>query len=548
MKADLLIVNASVWTGWPAQPRARAIGLRGDQIVFVGSSDEASGLQATRTIDAAGRSVLPGFIDNHQHLFFASAELDNLAAEHLLEYPALEQAILAHAHATPEREWVCVSHVQYSALPQDGLTRQHLDRLVPARPLLLMDYSYHTAWANTRALELAGLLHGAHGGPGSKIVQDEHGTATGELREPSAFAAVLALTGGWGRATHAYTHGQETVGGSGEQSADRQMIVRGLERNASLGITSVQNMDGDAYQLGLYRQLEQEGRLSARVSVPLMVRPDTSVAALRDMAALSHSFQGDWVRSGRLKFFMDGVIENGQAFMLEPYAALPGRGAPLFSAEAFEELACEGDRLGLQLGIHAIGDAALRRTLDGLEAARRLNGARDSRHRIEHLETVHPDDLQRLAALGVTASMQPGHVPGTGLVPLSPWLEAVGPARWATAFPWRDLKRTGARLTFGSDWPIISQNPLLGLRAALTRTPWQPGDPDQRLTLDEALHAYTSESAAAEFMEHRKGSLRPGHLADVVMLSAGLDTTAPERLADVAVDLTVAGGRVVYER
>ena len=551
MKLDTLIVNASVWTGDPAQPRAEALGLLGDQVAFVGSGGEARALRAARTIDAAGRSVLPGFIDNHQHLFFASAELDNLSVQGAHDFPALQAAVREYAHASPQREWLCVSHVQYGALPAGGLKRQHLDALSPGRPLVLMDYSYHTAWANTRALELAGLLHGGHSGPGSEIVRDGSGAASGELREPDAFGPVLALTGTWGRATRAYTHGGSGEAAPQHLAADQAVVARGLAHLASLGITSLQNMDGDAHQFALYRRMEAEHTLSARVSVPLMVRPDTAPGDLSALAELSLRYHSDWVRGGRLKFFMDGIVENGQAFMLSPYATLPGHGAPLFGAEQFAELATQGDRLGLQLGIHAIGDAAVRRTLDGLAAARRRNGPRDARHRIEHIETIHPQDLPRLAELGVTASMQPGHVPGTGEVPLSPWLETVGPGRWATAFPWRTLRRLGTRLTFGSDWPIISPDPVVGLRAALTRQPWQPGDPDQRLTLDEALHAYTTASAAAEFMEHRKGTLKVGYLADVVMLSRALDDidhTDPADFGDVRAELTIAGGRVVYER
>lgn len=547
---DTLIVGARVWTGDPARPRAEVIGLRGDRIAFVGTQSDAQGRRGpqTRVIETRGGTLMPGFIDDHQHLFFGSAELDNLLVEDVHSFAALGEAIGRYAAAHPELPCIGVSHVQYDALPAGGLlTRQQLDALVPDRPLVLMDYSYHTVWANTVALERGGRLHGGVSGPGSLIVRAPDGTASGELREPDAFGPVLALTGAWGRATRAYTHGQAPPDRE-QREADARTLQRGLANCARLGITSVHNMDGDPYQLELLAQLERDGLLTARVSLPYMMRPDTPLSALNEAAEWPRRFSGDRLRTGRIKLFMDGIIESHTALMLEDYADLPGScGGALFEAEHFAELAVAADALGLQIGVHAIGDGAVRRTLDGLERARAVNGARDSRHRIEHIELLDPQDLPRFAALGVTASVQPGHVPGAGLVPLEAWTAAVPRAKWGWAFPWRALRESGARVVFGSDWPIIDANPMLGLRAALTRPLWAEDLPDQRPTLDQALAAYTSGPAHAEFMDHAKGMLREGMLADLVLLSHDLHATPPEQFGEVRAELTICGGDVVFE-
>ena len=206
----------------------------------------------------------------------------------------------------------------------------------------------------------------------------------------------------------------------------------------------------------------------------------------------------------------------------------------------------EADRLGLQVLVHAVGDAAVRRTLDGFAEARRINGPRDSRHRVEHIEVIHPDDLPRFADLGVIASMQPIHAPLSGQ-DADVWLARIGPNRWGRSFAWRSLREMGAKLVFGSDWPVASQNPLIGVQSTLTRQPWADGLPHHRQTLDEALLSYTRDAAFAEFQEDRKGQIRVGLLADLVLLSADITRTLPDNLMDVSPRLTMVGGRVVFE-
>jgi predicted amidohydrolase YtcJ len=355
------------------------------------------------------------------------------------------------------------------------------------------------------------------------------GLASGELREPDAYGSITALLP------------------RPDAARKRAMLHRGLGQAARFGITSIHNMDGDAEQIALYAALEDMGELTLRIYCPYDIKPDTPPEALVEAAALRDVYRSEMVRGGGVKFFMDGVIESYTALLLEAYAERPGYlGDANFSAERFARMATEADRLGLQIFVHAIGDAAVRRTLDGFEAAQQANGRRDTRHRVEHIELIHPDDLPRFAALGVVASMQPLHAP-TAAGPGEPWPLRVGSERWGRSFAWRTVREAGARLVFGSDWPVVSQNPLLGIHGALTRVPWAPGQPTQVQTLLDTLAAYTCDAAYAEFQEASKGQLRAGMLADLVLLSGDITEVPPEAIKEIQVALTLCNGRIVYE-
>jgi hypothetical protein len=309
-------------------------------------------------------------------------------------------------------------------------------------------------------------------------------------------------------------------------------------------------MDGDAAQMARYSAWEEQGKLSLRVWITYSVKPETPFEALADEAAvLAARYRKGMVRSGCVKFFMDGVIDSFTGFMLQPYALRPDTcGEVLWSAEKFDRYAVEADRLGLQIVVHAIGDAAIRRTLDGYAAARRANGPRDSRHRIEHIEVLHPDDLPRLRELDVVASMQPLHASRPDRDYFMFWTEIVGRKRWRHAFPWRDVHGAGVPLTFGSDWPIVSMDPYRGLEAVINRRPWAEGLPNQALDLTRALEGYTRVPAWVEFQEHEKGQLARGMFADLVLLDADLFALEGEQIAKVQPVLTMCDGKVVFDR
>lgn len=531
--ADLLVTNARVYTVDESNPWAEAVAVRGNRIAFVGSAADAEMWQGpqTRVIDGAGRTLLPGFIDSHFHLLHGSLKLDDLDLETVTDLDDLAGRVRAHAEAHPDREWVLGYQVRYNMIGKEqSLDRHFLDAIVADRPVLLQAFDAHTSWANTVALERAGILHGRDLPPGHEIVMDpETGMATGELREPEATKPVRNLV----------------PPPSAEQK--RALLKKGLARAASLGLTGVHNMDGDTEQIELYAALEDLGEMTLRVYVPYSVRPETPVEALDEAAEWAECYQGSHVRSGAVKYFMDGVLESTTALMIDDYADAPGnRGAALFTAEHFNKMAAESDRRGLQIFVHCCGDGAVQRTLDGYEHVRAVNGPRDSRHRVEHIEVIHPDDIGRFAELDVIASMQPLHgsvMPSDDNV----WANRAGPQRWALSFAWQTLREAGAHLAFGSDWPVVSMDPMLGIHRGLNRQLWQPGDPDQRQSLEDLIVGYTADAAYAEFQENEKGRIRMGMLADLVLLSADLFETPVEAVAEVRPVLTVCDGRVVYE-
>ncbi|MER9340903.1 amidohydrolase [Mesorhizobium sp. M0601] len=549
--ADLIVTNARVLTMDEGNPTAEAVAIKDGNILAVGDRRTIEALKgpATKIIDAQGGSVVPGFIEAHMHLFGGAAELDNLHLQGVHGFDALSDAIRAYAAARPNAKLLLGAGVDYTILSkEEPVTRHHLDRIIADRPFAMSASDHHTMWANTKALKLAGILHGKQLGPGNEIVMGADGLAAGELREGEAFGPILELSGQNRVRLGLATGGEpEPYPSAAEVAADRDLMHRGLEWCARHGITSIQNMDGNLYQLELLAGLEQEGRLLCRTKIPFHFKNFMTLDKLEKASSMANSYRSEWLSSGMVKMFYDGVLEGWTAVMVDDYADRPGwRGEPLFTPEHFAEVAVEADRRGLQIAVHSIGDGAVRAVLDGYEAARRKNGRRDSRHRVEHIEVTTAADVPRFAELGVIASMQPPHPPGAMDFPLEPTLSRIGRERWPLSYAWRTLKQAGAHVVFASDWPVSRVDPILGIQAAVLRKPWAEGDPDQSFSLLEALAGYTVEGAYAEFMEHRKGRLKPGYLADLVVLSADIEATEPASLHKVRPVSTICGGKITY--
>ncbi len=549
--ADTIVTNARILTMDPDRPRADAVALAGNEILAVGSAETVADLRgaATRTIDAGGNTVVPGFNDAHVHLFVGAAELDNLQLGGVEGLEALKSAMQAFAAANPDETILQAQGADYTILGGERITRQVLDSILPDRPFIMFAADHHTAWANTAALKAADLLHGRELGVGNEIVMGEDGLAAGELREGQAFAPVMELSNAGNR----FRLGLETGGEPdpaptpAERAHDLALMRRGLAHCAQHGITSIQNMDGNLYQLDLLAEIDREEGLPVRVRVPFHFKNFMELDALDVADEMHRRYRSERLRSGFVKLFMDGVIDSWTAVMIEDYADKPGVNCdPLFDPARFAEIATEVDRRGLQIAVHAIGDGAVRIVLDGYEAARRANGVRDSRHRIEHIEVVHPDDIPRFAGLGVGASMQPIHAPGTGF-PLEPTINQIGRARWPYSYAWQTLRETGARLIFATDWPVSPLDPLACLKAAVARKRWDDDGPDQRQSLGDALASYTRDGAWIEGMEARKGMLKPGMLADLAILSADIEAIDPQALDTVGAATTIADGRVTHE-
>jgi hypothetical protein len=504
----------------------------------------------TRMIDAGLNTVMPGIIESHLHIFGGSVELSALMINEISGFQAIADSIHQHAAKHPKAKLVIAYGAAHASFGDQPITRQLLDRIIPNRPLALYCFDHHTMWANTKALEITGLLNGKALPPGNEIVMASDGTATGELREAAAFSPILAMTETGGREMLGMTTGRPPAppASAAERNADRDTIRKGLAYCASLGITSIQNMDGNLYQIELLDELLKAGELGVRAEIPFHQIPGFEVEAVREAVEWKRQYNGDMLHAGRIKLFMDGVLESLTALMLEDYPGHRGvTGAPNFTAEKFNVIAVLADSLGLQLTVHAIGDGGVRRTLDGFEAARKANGKRDSRHRIEHIELIDRADVTRVAELGVIASLQPIvglGVPGNAQEPCR---SRIAPEKLPFAYAWQTLRETGATVAFSSDWPVSPLNPFQGMQAAMTSKPLAPGLPEQKQSLADTLDAYTRAGAYCEFREDRKGMLKDGYLADVVLLDRDIEKTDAAEIATIRPRMTICDGKVSYE-
>ena len=555
--ADLIIENCRSWPSLTEGGATDAIAIRDGRIVALGAEARALRGASTRVLDAGGAWALPGLVESHIHIFSGGATLRAIDCSACHDPGTLGAAIRAADRAQPGDFMLTGFACRYHIVAGRNLTRHDLDAILPDRPLYLTAPDFHCAWVNTAALRLAGILEGGDAGPGARVVMGKDGLATGELVEFGAMTLVKR---------HGPTGGREDMGLRGdmpvttpsaaERAHDRQLIRDSLDWCARNGLTSVVSMDGNDWQAEILRELAEADELPVRVSSPLVLTsrqgPEHVAQALPWgpglQAETALGRRGDMLRFGRIKMFMDGVMDTYTGLLVDPYADRPDeRGAPLFPPDLFAALCTEADRLGLQISVHAVGDGAVRATLDGFEAARRANGARDARHRIEHIELLHPDDLPRMKDLGVTASMQPTHPPGLAGWPLEPMISSIiGEARWPWAYPWRTVHEAGVPLAFSTDWPVTPIDPLTAIHCALARQPWGPGMPDQRLSLDDTLAAYSTAGARAEFAEGRRGRIAIGMQADLTLLSG--DLAALAEAPDAArVRATICDGTVVFE-
>jgi predicted amidohydrolase YtcJ len=383
---------------------------------------------------------------------------------------------------------------------------------------------------------------------GHEVVMGDDGTATGELREFEAFGPVLALGGDAHLQLGIATGGEPDPWPDADTMArDKEKVAAGLAHCAAHGITSMVNMDGNRYTCELLAQMQAEGRLTARVVVPFHMKPHMDLSELERASAMARDYTGDWVRSGFVKMFMDGVVDSRTAYMLTDYPGVPGhRAEPLFEPERFKSVCTEIDRRGLQIAVHAIGDGAVRTTIDGYEAAQQANGRRDSRHRIEHIELIDRADIPRLGALGITASVQPPHPPGVMDFPISSMETVYHRDRWRDAYLWKTLKDHGAPVAYASDWPVTDVSVMRGIQAALTRVPYD-GATDERLSLMETLHAYTAGGAWAGHLDDLTGTLRAGMAADLVLIDGDIESIAADQIGTTDIALTVAGGKITHQ-
>jgi hypothetical protein len=529
--ADLVVTNGRVFTVDPSRPVAEALAVVGERIVAVGPRAEIEAWRGPKTevIDAGGRLVLPGFDDSHVHFYDGSAKLAQVKLKDARSPEELARRIAAQAKTLPKGEWVLGGTWDDQAFERPRLpARQDVDALTPETPVFVDRYDGHMALANGVALRLAGITRATEAPPGGEIVRDAAGEPTGVLKD-----AAMGLV--------------YRVVPPPSAEARLRAIRAGLRHAASLGITSVQDMGPAPEDVAAYAELLERGELTLRVSAAPLETGWEDQARL----GLRRAFGSPWLRLGAVKGFADGSLGSATAFFFEPYTDDPSKSGLLSDEmqpiEAMRERLVKADAAGLQLCIHAIGDRAISIVLDLFGDVLKANGPRDRRWRIEHAQHMAPPDFARLARLGVIASVQPYHAVDDGR-----WAEErIGSRRAKTTYAFRSFLDARVRLALGTDWPVAPLDPMATLHAAVTRATLdgkRPGGwvPEQKITLAEAIEAYTAGAAYAEFQEKDKGRLVPGQLADLVILSEDVFAVPAERIQDVRAGTTIVGGRVVY--
>ncbi|MEO8347995.1 MAG: amidohydrolase [Acidobacteriota bacterium] len=531
-RADLVLLSAKIWTGETARPQATALAARGGRIVAVGSDSDVGKLRGPKTVvvDGKGRRVVPGFIDSHTHMSMGGFNLLAVDLRHTKDPADFTRKLAAFAKTRPAGLWMTDGAWDHQVWADPVLpTRAMLDSATGDRPTCLSRTDGHMAVCNSRALALAKVSRETLDPPGGVIVRDARGEPTGLLKD-AAMDLVWAV---------------RPARTSAEVEEALSTAVRHAAEN---GVTSVQDLPGNAGDLDAWEVLRREGKLTVRVDY----RPSLSAwEEARDRRARMKN--DEWLRIGGVKGYVDGSLGSSTAMFFEPYSD-DSKTSGVYASEAIpleklESRVAAADAAGLQVEVHAIGDRANAEILDVFERVAKKNGPKDRRFRIEHAQHLRAADIPRFAKLGVIASMQPYHAIDDGR-----WAQKrIGLERSRTTYAFRSLLDAGALLAFGSDWDVAPLSAITGIDAAVNRRTLDGKNPkgwipEQRVRVEEALRAYTSSAAHAGFAEKEKGSLAVGKLADFVVLSGDILSIAPGEISDARVDATVVGGRIVYSR
>jgi len=521
--ADLVLVNGKIWTVNPAQPAVEAVACRGGRIVAVGSTAAIRGLagSSTKAVDLRGKLVVPGFNDAHLHFYQGGSELASVQLRTSRTQAEFRDRMAAYAARLPKGRWITGGQWDHENWKPANLpTRQLIDPVTGDHPVLVSRLDGHMALANSLALKMAGITRATPDPPGGTIVRDASGEPTGVLKD-AAMGPVARL-----------------IPSPGEEEA-LESVRAGLRYAARNGITSVQDMSASPRVYGLYDQLRQRGDLTVRIYGARPLITWRRVAASGD----------EQLRMGILKGFADGSLGSTTALFFAPYLDAPGTtglaAGEMIPESRMRENIVGADKAGLQIAIHAIGDKANHLILNMYEQA---GGGRDRRFRIEHAQHLAAADIPRFGRLRVIASMQPYHAIDDGR-----WAEKrIGAERAKGTYAFRSLLDSGAVLAFGSDWPVAPAEPLMGIYAAATRRTLDgrhPGGwvPEQKISVAEAIHAFTMGSAMASFEEKIKGSIEPGKLADFAVLSDDILSIDPVKIEKTRVVMTICGGKIVYQ-
>ncbi len=530
--ADLIIRHAKIWTVDKNRPTAQAVAVLGDRIMAVGSNEDVAAWQGgnTRTIDASGKLLLPGFNDSHVHFVDGGLALDRVQLNDATSAEEFARRIAERVRKTPKGGWVTGGDWDETKwTPAAMPSKELIDPLSPDTPVFVSRYDGHMALANSVTLRLAGITAQTPDPPGGVIVHDAHGNPTGALKD-AAMDYVFKV--------------------AAPLSHDERLraVKRALAHAASLGVTSVQHMNPEYADIAVYSELLERGELTARIyAAPLIPGVDDQIKI-----GIRHAFGGPFLRIGSLKAYADGSLGSSTAYFFEPFSNQPNnRGLlsdEMHPVSLMQDRMMKADAAGLQICTHAIGDQGISIILDLYSEVVKAHSESDRRFRIEHAQHMAAKDFDRFAQLHVIASVQPYHAIDDGR-----WAEErIGHDRASRTYAFRTFLNHDVRLAFGTDWNVAPLNPMLGLYAAVTRATLDGKNPsgwfpEQKLTVAEAVEAYTMGSAYAEFQEKDKGSITPGKLADMVLLSDDIFTIDPVKIRDIRTTTTWVGGKVVWD-
>jgi predicted amidohydrolase YtcJ len=535
-KADLVIINGKILTIDKDNPIAEAVAIKGEEIIAVGKTSEISLLIekcCTKVIDASGRLVIPGFNDAHVH--FGPLDPDYVELRYTNDPSVITQKVKDQVEKSRPGELIRGGHWEHEMfIDKKWPAKELIDKVSPNNPVMLSRADGHSVLVNSYILKASKITKDTPDPFGGVIQKDPvTGEPTGILKEN---AAELIITG---EVKPSRTEAEE---------ASRQWkgYLLALKEARELGVTSVQ-VPGAA-DFTAYEKLQNDGELTCRIDIGRSLTADTAILEKYLKLEKRYPREANWIRFGYLKGFMDGTIGSGTALMFEPFTDNPSSsGLALVPYEEMEKMVINADKLGFQIGIHAIGDKGNNWVLNAYEKAEQVNGKRESRHRIEHAQTLQQSDIPRFATLKVIASMQPTHC-----ISDKKFCEKrIGTERSKGAYAWKSLADAGAILAFGTDYQVEPLNPMEGLYAAVTRKDrlGEKGDgwhPEQKIKMEEAIKYYTLGSAYSQFMENRKGMIRNGFLADIVILDSDIMTIPENEIMKTKIDYTITGGKVVY--
>src|SRR5215472_4179178 len=529
--ADLIVTNAKIWTVDKTRPQAEALAVIGDRIVAVGGATEVDAWHGpqTKVLDAKGKLLLPGFNDAHVHFVDGGSHLQEVQLKDAASPEEFARRIGERAKTTPKGEWITGGDWDEQKWSPPNLpTKELLDPVTPDTPVWVNRYDGHESLANSATLRLANITAKTPDPAGGQIVRDAQGNPTGVLRD-AATSLVDKIIPPMSRARR------------------MRAIRQALEHAASLGVTSVQDKNPPYVEVKAYAELEEKGELTVRMYVAPMETEWKDQAKI----GVRHAFGTPLLRMGAVKGYADGSLGSETAYFFDPYTDAPDKHGLLSDemhpVSAMQQRLRGADAAGLQLCVHAIGDRAISMTLDIFTQIEKANGKRDRRWRIEHSQHMAAKDFARYAKLAVIASVQPYHAIDDGR-----WAEKrIGPDRIKRTYAFRTFLDNGVRLAFGTDWSVAPLSPVWSIYAAVTRATLDGKNPDgwvpeQKLTVAEAVEAYTMGSAYAEFQEKEKGSITPGKLADFIVLSDDIFKIPPAAIKDVKVEATFVGGKIVY--